>query len=610
MAHSGSESLSTILARRPDKINLQSSGCNFRLLTFNLLAPCYSRLTLEEAGVVDAKPGYETIGSLLGVGHEEPDFVLESQLQDKYEPRNKQIIEKLKESDADVIFLQEFWLANERMKELYREELGDEYEFCDLLRRSSPESIREREDGLACLVRKRNIIIQDQDDILFNDVGDRVAKMLLLAIRSDVPGQPSQQVLLVNTHLTFPHNEYFRRIRKREITKILGIVDEYQKRRFGDARVPVVVAGDMNGPQHGAVHETMINRGYVNAFAEYTGEDRGWKSHISHLREVVAADHVMVLNPSVEEKRISSPVPDWTDLVVQELQDTIEERYSTASTALQEAFKSFSEEGSNVLTYPEFRQLLEDMGFVKIGQAALTPIEITMLLLTFELNSERSIGYEGFLRRFRKAFEEEKEATGLQQEAAAAAAKRQLVARSSFLLPAHKTNMQALDGLQARRDCNELKQWGRDDLIERDNTRPCGDLEITHARIFPQQLEEGEWPKDWHLSDHGMLIVDFVGRPCLPRHQEGRTAGFRKIVEADAQDDTAKDLAVVVERRSSEFDGQSSGAETLSDGEIQEGLEARVSSDPELQASEFASTDASEIKTRNFNQSIADCYAR
>ena len=98
-------------------------------------------------------------------------------------------------------------------------------------------------------------MLQDTRRILFHDCGDRVAQLLLLAItgskNSDIP---PQQVLLVNTHLLFPHNEFSSKIRMREMTKILGFVESYRQVEMcsdvcgrADVRVPVILAGDFNG---------------------------------------------------------------------------------------------------------------------------------------------------------------------------------------------------------------------------------------------------------------------------------------------------------------------------------------------------------------------------
>ena len=113
-----------------------------------------------------------------------------------------------------------------------------------------------REDGLAFLVKKGRLIIQDYKEIMFHDCGDRVAQLLLIALdpRADsntLPHElhndenginyfgkaegsgrtnlPYQQFICVNTHLLFPHNDHSTNIRLREITKILGYASFFFK---------------------------------------------------------------------------------------------------------------------------------------------------------------------------------------------------------------------------------------------------------------------------------------------------------------------------------------------------------------------------------------------
>ena len=72
-------------------------------------------------------------------------------------------------------------------------------------------------------------------------------------------------MLLVNTHLLFPHNSNSTLIRLRESFKILEYLHEYQERMVGGEvegsgewgegrqRLPVVMCGDFNGTIRGSV---------------------------------------------------------------------------------------------------------------------------------------------------------------------------------------------------------------------------------------------------------------------------------------------------------------------------------------------------------------------
>lgn len=244
---------------------------DLKIVTYNILAPCYNRI------MITADDGTET-------------KVFESDLDSEgYIARNRLICEKLRETDADVICIQEFWSDNAALRALFLEELCQpkklpepvggkkqigywgSYTMKELKRTSH---WRTRDDGIAMLVKDDRIIIQDVRNLLFHDCGDRVAMLMLLAVEpppkatepssskdqglglglhttlsNDLSNEkdgltttnpvtaepelpPLQQFVCVNTHLLFPHNEFSTRIRLREITKILGYIESYKQREL------------------------------------------------------------------------------------------------------------------------------------------------------------------------------------------------------------------------------------------------------------------------------------------------------------------------------------------------------------------------------------------
>lgn len=72
--------------------------------------------------------------------------------------------------------------------------------------------------------------VRDCRNIIFRDLGDRVAMLVRLQI--PVVGtdgaEDTGEVVVVNTHLLFPHKPYFSIIRLRELRKILGFLELYR----------------------------------------------------------------------------------------------------------------------------------------------------------------------------------------------------------------------------------------------------------------------------------------------------------------------------------------------------------------------------------------------
>ena len=188
----------------------------FKVISFNILAPCYNKIK--------------------GIQSDDGSAIMESTDREKYMARNTAICNQLLQSDADIICLQEYWSGCEELRDLYKSILcgpnGAGYTFTEQRRTSH---WRIRDDGLACFVKDKRMVIQDTRAILFHDCGDRVAQMLLLALRPPIdapPNTPAQQFICVNTHLLFPHNEYSTKIRLRELAKILGFVESYRMREL------------------------------------------------------------------------------------------------------------------------------------------------------------------------------------------------------------------------------------------------------------------------------------------------------------------------------------------------------------------------------------------
>ncbi len=146
-------------------------------------------------------------------------------------------------------------MSNQALVARCREKLDVHYQWFSLARTAG------RGDGLVVLVR-HGITIMDRHDIFFRDLGDRVALLLRLDYSSITKhgvggggvgaggvgggkGGGGAEVLLVNTHLLFPHERYFDVIRMRELRKILGFLELY--RQVSGSRSPLMLCGDFNG---------------------------------------------------------------------------------------------------------------------------------------------------------------------------------------------------------------------------------------------------------------------------------------------------------------------------------------------------------------------------
>ena len=198
-----------------NKDDLSSNNVQFRLVTLNLLAPCYKKIRISNSSE------------------------FESNYQEIYVERCKELCALLLQTNADIILLQEFWFASNELQRTFTEALCDDHDakyVMNGLKRTSHWRIRD--DGLAVFTKADKVLLEDIREIYFHDCGDRVAHLLSLAIKPSTESTEvarttrAQQFLCINTHLLFPHNTYSTKIRVREVTKMLGYADSYRQREL------------------------------------------------------------------------------------------------------------------------------------------------------------------------------------------------------------------------------------------------------------------------------------------------------------------------------------------------------------------------------------------
>eukprot|EP01039_Chlorochromonas_danica_P003676 gene3676-4022_t len=326
------------------KIMMTSASLpDLKVVTYNILAPCYKRLPSDPSSSAEKR--------------------FESEAEEQFLSRNREICEKLLRSNADIICLQEFWTGSPALRELFEDMLCKKGNYeARYVERSS--HWRSRKDGLAMFVKRERLVIEDVRDIYFHDCGDRVALMLVLGLLPPpLPHSPAgdaaassasstvlQRFICINTHLLFPHNESSRKIRLREVTKLLGFVEAYKQRELcqgvcnrSDVRLPVILAGDFNGSPRGQVYQYIRSQNFQSALEDYQhhsshhsdveDKKKKWISHLDHRGRHVAVDHIFYLNPSRQTADHLGSLPDWTNLVYCELLQRLLEQNRTLRAA-------------------------------------------------------------------------------------------------------------------------------------------------------------------------------------------------------------------------------------------------------------------------------------
>nr|ACF84855.1 unknown [Zea mays] len=207
--------------------------------TFNILAPIYKRMDNENCR--------------------------ESQYRAYWFSRNEKIIDRLLADHSSIICLQEVWLGNDELVDMYQKRLGDaNYMLFKLARTNN------RGDGLLTAVHRNYFNVLNYRELLFNDIGDRVAQ--LLHVESAMPFLQNrstscvhQQSLIVNTHLLFPHDHSLSIVRLRQVYKILQYIEAYlEEHKLGP--LPIILCGDWNGSKRGQVYKFLRSQGFVSSY--------------------------------------------------------------------------------------------------------------------------------------------------------------------------------------------------------------------------------------------------------------------------------------------------------------------------------------------------------
>ncbi|KAL4622018.1 hypothetical protein ACB092_06G267000 [Castanea dentata] len=414
----------------------QEQGC-LSCTTFNILAPIYKRLDQQNQAL------------------------RESEYKAMWESRNQKILDWLLYKSSSIICLQEFWVGSEELVNMYQKRLGGAgYITFNLARTNN------RGDGLLTAIHKDYLRVLNYREVLFNDFGDRVAQ--LLHVQSVVPFLPNrkgnigQEMLIVNTHLLFPHDSSLSLVRLHQVYKILQYVESYQREKKLK-RIPIILCGDWNGSKRGHVYKFLRSQGFVSSYDDahkYTDSDADahkWVSHRNHRGNICGVDFIWLCNPNKSRKPLRTS---WAEAVF----SIIKYLLRKASLAEDDAFAFLK--GDNQGDFITFSSLYEALRQVKlIGDPyGLSFQEMTNLWVQADINGDGVIDYEEFKQKIWNPKWSEPSEEYLE---------------TMIEKPKQGTNEEAIG------------------------------FRVKNALLFPREAEKAMWPENYSLSDHASLNVVF-----------------------------------------------------------------------------------------------------
>jgi mRNA deadenylase 3'-5' endonuclease subunit Ccr4 len=228
--------------------------------TFNILSPCYKRLSSE----YDRESSYESL----------------------WQTRHLSIIKLLQSLEANLICLQEFWFKNPLFAQLYQSNLSSKYSFYTLRRTGF------LDDGLAILVDSKNVQFVNKCEFKLNDIGHRIG--LLLHLEFD--GKP---LLLFNVHLTFPHYRFERHVRLKQIKKFLDLIHDYQLSKNLVNKCSIILCGDFNSSYHNDPVYHIIEKHYQSSYKLIHGYEP-YVTHLTHRNEQLGVDFIFYKSKNLQ----------------------------------------------------------------------------------------------------------------------------------------------------------------------------------------------------------------------------------------------------------------------------------------------------------------------
>jgi len=243
-------------------------------MTWNLLAPCYFRMGVQQS---------------LGLESDRPEIFL---------PRVRKQMKLLQQ--YDVVFLQELWLQNPLIAEVFHEETKDTFSVVTAAR-DMPQG-----DCVAVLARKGLFEVGFSCTIPLPHGRVAAAAELrpLPAAAAAVGGVANlggaTGFFAVSCHLNFPHipgDENRRQLQVDVLCRHVDVLSRRLAQQRGFDIVPVLMAGDFNTPRGVTVRgsgigDALLDRGFRSAHCEVHGREPG-ATHRNHNGELWGSDAVL-----------------------------------------------------------------------------------------------------------------------------------------------------------------------------------------------------------------------------------------------------------------------------------------------------------------------------
>ncbi|KAK9279826.1 hypothetical protein L1049_013508 [Liquidambar formosana] len=319
-----------------------------------------------------------------------------------------------------------------------------------------------RGDGLLTAVHRNSFHVLNDRELLFHDFGDRVAQLLHVELL--VPfSNLEKEVLLVNTHLMFPHDSTYCFLRLKQVYKILRYIELYCDEQHLPP-VPIILCGDWNGSKKGHVYKFLRSQGFVSSYDiahHYKDNDEDshkWISHHNHRGNVCGVDFIWLLNPNKHRKPLK-------ESFIEAALGNVKNLLCKVSKQGANMLHFLKTDGNHKLTYSQFSQFLNELGLCGNPHEGASDEDIKDLWEYLDTDRNGVVDLSHFTRGRNLHLQQKEE--------------------------------------------NEENDFQMKEVPNTSTSLTTIGFNVKEAVLFPPEVEKGMWPENYSLSDHAHLTVEF-----------------------------------------------------------------------------------------------------
>ncbi|PIA28137.1 hypothetical protein AQUCO_07200048v1 [Aquilegia coerulea] len=329
-----------------------------------------------------------------------------------------------------------------------------------------------RGDGLLTALHRNYFQVLNYKELLFHDFGDRVAQLLHIDLTmrffQNQETNVKKEALVINTHLLFPHNSGCCFHRLQQVYKILQYIESYCE-EYRLPPVPIILCGDWNGSKMGHVYKFLRSQGFVSSYDlahHYTDSDADahkWVSHRNHRGNICGVDFIWLLNPDNPRKPLKES---FIEAVLGNIKNHLSGVLVDSTNQLHLLNTKFN--NSNYITFCQFCQALIELGLTSNFHDGLSCEEIKDMWNYVDTDRDGVIDL------------------------------------AHFDIVLNSPSFQQRDD---NKDDTEIQREST--LPDKSKISTIIGFDVRNAALFPPEVEQGNWPDYYSLSDHAHLTVEF-----------------------------------------------------------------------------------------------------